>query len=369
MWTGGDSQFTMSGDLDWAFCVPFSQESCRGWALYVSGKFDLAVLASGAPEEALKGHMRFAELVAQFIGAIRQVRALQYRHDTMRRFFSPAVVDTLSDKRLESALAPREGPVSVLFCDVRAFSHHVERARDRLHEVLNRISEALGVMTRSVMAQQGVIADFQGDAVLAFWGWPTRLEAGPLAACRAALAIHDKFLRAASEPGSLLAGFQVGIGIGHGPAIAGQIGTDDQVKIGVFGPVVNLTSRLDGISRQFGVTIVVDEATAQFIRQHMPPGESRCRRLGRVRPKGMAEALLVSELLPSTGPELYGTGHLEAHERAVDAFMRGDWLQAKTILGRQTAKDGAKDFLLAFMAGHGFTPPPDWDGVVALSEK
>ncbi len=199
-------QFTRSADLDWAFCTPIGGEACRGWTLYVSGKFQLATIASGKSVESLKGHVRFAELLSQFIAAIRQVRRLEQRHAVMNRFFSPAVAERVAELDSEAALAPQEGPISVLFCDLRGFSQQAERSGSQLRAFLARVSAALGVMTRSVLAEQGVIADFQGDAVLAFWGWPTPLETGPLAACRAALAIRaicGRGRRAGFAPGGL----------------------------------------------------------------------------------------------------------------------------------------------------------------------
>ena len=269
VWEGGESvQFTRSADLDWAFCTPIGGQACRGWTLYVSGKFQLATIASGTSAESLKGHIRFTELLAQFIAAIRQVRQLEQRHASMCRFFSPAVADRIVDPNFDADLDPKEGPITVLFCDLRGFSQQAERSGSQLRLFLGRVSEALGVMTRSVLAEQGVIADFQGDAVLAFWGWPTPLlPTGPLAACRAALAIRESFATAAARSDTTLAGFDVGIGIAHGSAIAGRLGTDQQIKIGVFGPVVNLAARLQGLTHQFGVTIVIDPATAEFVRQ------------------------------------------------------------------------------------------------------
>ncbi len=253
VWEGGESvQFTRSADLDWAFCTPIGGEACRGWTLYVSGKFQLFTIAAGAPADSLKGHIRFTELLAQFIAAIRQVRRLEQRHAAMSRFFSPAVADRIIDPNFEAQLDPKEGPITVLFCDLRGFSQQAERSGSQLRAFLARVSEALGVMTRSVLAEQGVIADFQGDAVLAFWGWPTPLADGPLAACRAALAIRERFATAAAKSDPVLAGFDVGIGIAHGPAIAGKLGTDEQIKIGVFGPVVNLASRLQGLGISLG---------------------------------------------------------------------------------------------------------------------
>ena len=102
-------------------------------------------------------------------------------------------------------------------------------------------------------------------------------------------------------PDELLEGFSCGVGIAHGRAVAGQIGTAQQAKIGVFGPVVNQGSRIEGLTRMFGVNVCVDEATANFVRKLLPASEGCCRRLANVRPKGMDVALLVSELLPPEG--------------------------------------------------------------------
>ena len=291
VWEGGEAvQFTRSADLDWAFCTPIGGEACRGWVLYVSGQFQLATIASGKSVESLKGHVRFAELLAQFISAIRQVRRLEQRHTAMSRFFSPTVASRIVDPNFEAQLDPKEGPITVLFCDLRGFSQQAERSGSQLCAFLARVSAALGVMTRSVLGEQGVIADFQGDAVLAFWGWPTPLAAGPLAACRAALAIRERFAAAAAEKDSLLAGFDVGIGIAHGPAIAGRLGTDEQIKVGVFGPVVNLASRLQSLAHQVGVTIVIDPTTSDFVQSSLPRTVGRQRSLARLRPRGWQSA-------------------------------------------------------------------------------
>jgi adenylate cyclase len=369
IWEGGEAvQFTRSADLDWAFCVPISGEACRGWILYVSGKFGISSIAAGA-SDSLKGHIRFTELLAQFISAIRQVRRLEQRHTAISRFFSPAVADKIVDPNFDIELAPKEGPVSVLFCDLRGFSQQAERSRHQLREFLARVSEALGIMTSSVLAEQGVIADFQGDAVLAFWGWPTPLADGPLAACRAALAIRQRFANAAARSDPALAGFDVGIGIAHGSAIAGKLGTDEQIKIGVFGPVVNLASRLQSLTHQFGVTIVIDPATAEFVRASLPHSVGRQRTLAHLRPKGLATDVLVSELLPPEAAGVLTDRQIELHDAAVVAFTQGDWAAARQFCTGEAHSDGARDFLLRLMTQHNFTAPADWDGVVTLKEK
>lgn len=363
------NEFTMASSLDWAFCAPITAESCAGWCLYVSGSGPRKGF-SFVTEDSLKGDLRFTQLVAQFIGSIRTVRSLQDQKTQMSAFFSPKVVENLTRKGgVGDALLPSERDITVLFCDVRGFSRKSEQLRDDLHKLLDSVKAALGAMTSGILEFDGAIADFQGDAALGFWGWPTPLPDGPMAACRAAFSILRAFDLPTEQKG-LLEGFTVGAGIAHGRAIAGQIGTSQQAKIGVFGPIVNQGSRIEGLTRQFGVGICIDEQTAHFVRRLMPPEEGRCRRLARLRPKGMDTTLLVHELLP---PEVEGclvtdTAMLN-YEAALEMIISGRWTEAIERLNAVPDEDGPKQFLLKHMAKFDNTPPIGWDGAFTLDSK
>jgi adenylate cyclase len=365
----GESHYTMFGDLDWAFCLPVGGEPCVGWCIYVAGRSRAG--RSELPFQAdLRGDMRFAELLAEFIHAIRTVRVLERRHAQMGQFFSPAVVETLVTPQAQQRLQPRQQNATVLFCDLRGFSREVERSREDLHALLERVSEALGVMTRNIMKYEGVIADFQGDAALAFWGWPAFSDEDPLSACRAALAMLREFRQATGDREHPLSGFKVGIGVCHGTAIAGKIGTSEQAKVGVFGPVVNLAARLESLTKQLGVPILIDEATARCVREHLAPTEARCRRIARLRPFGVESASMVSELLPPL-EELPSvpTSQLVDYEKALDAFLAGRWQETKDCLDRVPDEDGAKFLLTAFLAERQWQPGEDWDGVIPMQRK
>lgn len=363
-WMEGAEQsgaFTQSAGLDWAFCTPVGRNASTGWCLYVSGRGGMYV-------NELAGDLKFTELVAQFIGAIRRVRLLENQQTTMSQFFSPAVMETLGNDESAKALTPREGVVTVLFCDVRGFSKRVEDSQGDLQGVLRQMSVALGVMTQNIMRHEGVIADFQGDAALGFWGWPTQSPDGPLPACLAALSISEQFRIAQTDPNHPLNGISVGIGIGHGRAIAGQIGTKEQIKVGVFGPVVNLTSRLEGLTRQLGVSIVLDEPTAEYARKHLPPTTGSVRRLARLRPKGMDIPATVYELLAATGRRI-NDAQVASYESAVDAVIAGMWQDALTRLDPLVELDPPAAFLKRSMAEAGSAPPAGWDGAFSLMAK
>ncbi len=373
VWSGeGQMAFTAREDVDWAFCTPILGPACRGWAFYVSGRFSQsgdAVTPASDPTD-LRDDLKFAEVAAATLRSLRQLQDLQRRHARFSQFFSPVVSSALAGGDPDVVLAPRETEVTVLFCDLRGFSRQSERSADDLLGLLNRVSRALGMTTHHILEEGGVVGDFQGDAVMGFWGWPLPQSDSVRRACLAALAIRAELERASQQKDDLLAGFRMGVGIATGNAVAGKIGTVDQVKVTVFGPVVNLASRLEGMTKILHAPILLDEPTARYVRRHVPADVARCRRLAVVRPAGLDTPLEVAELLPPHSDDpLLDSEHLAQYEAALDAFTKGMWAEAFEHLHRVPAEDQAKDFLTVFIAQHNRTPPEGWDGVIRLTSK
>lgn len=315
--------FTADESVDWAFCVPlggggFSSGSSglprermlnsqtlpksesllnseslsnQGWAIYVSGKLHggqtTDVLQDRAADD-LQDDVKFTELVGTTVANLRHSRRLQRRQAQMRHFFAPVVLEALADQELDAVLKPREANLSVLFCDLRGFSKASEESADDLLGLLARVSDALGVMTHHIMEGQGVVGDFHGDAAMGFWGWPLEQPDAALRAVQAASKIRSVF-RARGDT----LGFRCGIGIASGRAVAGQIGTVDQVKVTAFGPVVNLASRLEGLTKTMGAEVILDQATSDAI----AGSAFQTRSLGRVKPTGFNNDFEVSELI------------------------------------------------------------------------
>lgn len=369
--TGGHA-FTLSENIDWAFCTPVPGEACRGWGVYVAGRLtgDVVVTPSASDPSDLKEDLKFTELVAATLSSLRQVQLLDRKHAALRNFFAPAVLDAITAKDPDVVLAPRETEVSVMFCDLRGFSRQAERGAGDLLGLLGRVSKALGVVTHHILDQGGVFGDFQGDAAMGFWGWPIQQADSVERGCRAALATRLEFEAASRQAGHPLADFRIGIGLATGRAVAGRIGTVDQVKVTVFGPVVNLASRLEGMTKILRAPILLDEATARAVREQVPRSLARCRRVAVVKPYGLDLALEVSELLPpvTVYPDL-GDDHLEHYEAALDAFLAGQWSEAIELLHRVPAQDRVKDFLTIYIVQHNRTPPSNWSGVIPLLSK
>jgi adenylate cyclase len=365
----GAHAFTASEDVDWAFCVPLRTEACPGWALYVTGKLatetsaDLGKSLQAAPDD-LQDDVKFAELVGTMIANLRQSRRLERRQAAMHNFFAPVVLAALAGRETDEVLEPREADLSVMFCDLRGFSRQSERDAGQLLDLLASVSDSLGVMTRHILDTGGVIGDFHGDAAMGFWGWPldqtdTAVRAAD-AACR--ISLHNRTVDDSS--------FRCGIGIATGRAVAGRIGTVDQVKVTAFGPVVNLASRLEGLSKAFGAEVIVDEATADFIR-HDKGTELRIRRLARVRPAGLEKAVDVFELLSpiAKGDRSLTDQQIIDYEASLDALIQGDWDEAYQRLHALPAWDRPKDVLLGTVLRHNRVPPDNWNGVIELPKS
>lgn len=365
------ASFTADERADWAFCIPLLSDACPGWAIYVTGQhtdrpssttsLETQTLQRDVADE-VEDDMKFAGLVATTLSGIRQSQQLQQRQIAIRQFFAPVVMKALAERDITQVLAPREVDLAVMFCDLRGFSKFSETS-DQLLELLERVSDSLGVMTRHILDCGGVIGDFHGDAAMGFWGWPFAQEDAATRAADAALRVrHDYLLRQEQS------GLRCGIGIACGRGVAGQIGTVDQVKVTAFGPVVNLASRLEGLNKTFGTEIIVDAKTAQRLESANSQDSRmwRLRRLGTVRPAGMEAVTDIYELRPNTPEDRqrFSDEDIACYHHALELIAASQWGEAYDQLHRLPPSDRPKDVWLAMILRYNRTAPPGWDGVL-----
>lgn len=364
--------FTMDGEGDWALITPHVGGNNEQWALYVTGvlhgSHQSARTSSSDPDD-LRDDVKFAELVGATLANIQTVKQLERKQSSLRPFFAPVVLDALAQEDPETVLSPRECEVSVLFCDLRGFTGATERHRDNLLELLNRVSQALGITTRNILDFGGVVGDFHGDAAMGFWGWPLAQDDSAQRVCKAALAIWKELEEVNQQSDHPLYGFRMGLGIATGTAVAGRIGTHDQSKVTVFGPVVNLASRLESMTRAVKASVLIDDRTAEKIKESKV-ADLRLRNVACVQPYGLNSSLELYQLLPSVEEyPLLDADHLQAYESALKEFKAGNWNETLKHLHRLPADDQVKDFLTIFIARHDRTPPPGWNGVIRFDQK
>jgi adenylate cyclase len=364
----GGINFTLCAGVDWAICAPLLDDPTAGRALYVEG-YSPGTIEQPESQARQKSDLKFAELVTDIYGAVRQVRELQWRESTLACFLSRRVRSVLAERDMAEALRQRETEITVLFCDLRGSSLMAEESEHELILSCARVNEALSIMTTNIIDKDGVIGDFQGDSAMGFWGWPPGGDNHMELAARAALAIRRDMSRAAQKVGHPLAGFTCGLGIASGIAVAGQVGTLDQFKFGVFGPVVNLAARLESMTKLLHVAVLADERVAEHLSHARHSHWVRVRRVARIQPFGMRRNLVVSELLPpDVEPGAMKERVRRDYEAALSAFLASRWDDARRLLEDRVPAD-VGIVLRQFMDRHGQKPPPDWNGVIELETK
>ncbi|MEZ6096843.1 MAG: adenylate/guanylate cyclase domain-containing protein [Pirellulaceae bacterium] len=372
VWSEGANrrpQFTLEQDADWAFVCPLNSSVKKAQAIYVSGEMGRA--GETITTEILHDDLKFTQLVGKTYANVVEMDALQRRQAALRSFFSPVVLDAFAGRDAAEVLEPRACQLSVLFCDLRGFSATSERMSENLLELLNRVSKTLGIMTSCILANGGVVGDFHGDAVMGFWGWPLEQSDHCERAVQTALDIAGRFDSIYESTDFPVSQFMMGLGIASGTAVAGRIGTSDQVKVTAFGPVVNLASRLEGMTRYFRVPILCDEITAKRLSDGNSPAlNCRVRRLARVVPYGFHRQADVFRIVPDTKREKRLTDdELKRYDEALTEFENGNWERTRSVLSELPDHDLAKQFVMDFIVDNKGLPPENWDGAIPVAGK
>jgi len=189
-------------------------------------------------------------------------------------------------------------PMTIMFCDVRGFTAISEAFKSNPPALTKLINRLLTPMSDIIMAHRGTIDKYMGDCIMAFWNAPLDDPDHADDACAAALAMLDELERLNRDLGAEAAAegrpFQrldVGIGINSGDCVVGNMGSTRRFDYTVLGDAVNLASRLEGLSKTYGVGIVIGEAT----REAAPSWAAL--ELDQVAVKGKREAIRIYGLL------------------------------------------------------------------------
>jgi adenylate cyclase len=170
--------------------------------------------------------------------------------------------------------------VSVLFCDIRGFTTLTEEYAPE--DLVGLLNEYFSLMVREIFNQQGTLDKFIGDAVMAVFGAPITRADDPLRAVRAALGMRHA-LKAFNirQTRAQRPTIETGIGICHGEAVSGNIGSEERMEFTVIGDPVNIASRLEGLTKVSGFKILIDETVFQRVK-----GEFECVFIGEEQVKG-----------------------------------------------------------------------------------
>jgi len=208
--------------------------------------------------------------------------------DVMDKVVSPQVAHQLLQGGV--TLGGEEREVSVLFADIRGFTSISETLSPP--ELLQLLNAYLGRMSRVIEGEQGVIDKYIGDEVMAIFGAPLSFEDHAVRAVAAGVGMLRELSRFNAEE-SHASPLRIGIGIASGPVIAGNAGSPERLNYTVLGDTVNVASRLQGLTKEYGVPLILSGATYERVATAFP-----CRLLGKVAVRGRQQetALYTVEL-------------------------------------------------------------------------
>ncbi len=369
-------QTAAASDTDWVICTPLGKQGKHHIALYVEGSSATPLFkgsGSTSKNAELRDAQKFVDLIAQLYSAAQERGQLERNLNQFSRFLPKRMIQMMNVGTLEEQLEPKLTPVTVLFCDLRGSCGLAEAGQQDLLASWQRIGDTLEIMSSAITERDGIIGDLQGDAVMGFWGWPHYGEAPEVQiekAVMTALQIRASFEKQiARKKGT----YQCGIGLAHGMGVAGKLGVYEQFKIDVFGPVVNLAARLESMTKQFAVDILVDSSITDAL-EGKRSDQWQFRPLARVCPAGMSFSTMISELRPSNPMSSDHTRQLmDTWKAGVKAFVAKDWPLAQKYFDSYVKrghiqKDRPLEFLSDYMEKWG-TPQEGWDGSIVMDKK
>ena len=232
-------------------------------------------------------------LLVTYTGTVAKNFAREQREKRrLSRFFSPDVVAEIVRHRDDAKLAAKRRRMTVLFSDIRGFTSMSEKMPPE--EVVAFLREYLTVMTQAVFNHGGTVDKYIGDAIMALYNVPFDAPDHALRAVRTALEFQERLRplaeRFATRYGGTLA---CGVGIHTGDAVVGAIGSEQRLEYTAIGDTINLGSRLEGLTKDFGVPIIISEATYVEVRDRFD-----ARDLGEVTVKGKAIPVKIYAIVP-----------------------------------------------------------------------
>jgi adenylate cyclase len=223
----------------------------------------LAVVAIGAGQAALD--------YAQERRSRRQVTR------AFSQYLAPALVEQLARDPDKLKLGGEKRVLSILFCDVRGFTTISEQLKDDPEQLTTLINRLLTPLSDIVLAHRGTIDKYIGDCLMAFWNAPLDDPEHAVHAVSAALGMLDAMdaLNEDLQSEAAVAGRQhfplkIGIGINTGECVVGNMGSTRRFDYSALGDAVNLAARLEGASKNYGVSLLLGEETARQV-SHIHP--------------------------------------------------------------------------------------------------
>jgi adenylate cyclase len=282
------------------------------------------------------------------------------------RYLSPALVERLAKNPGQLKLGGEMRPMTFLFMDIRNFTGIAEKfTPEELTQFMNNF---LTPMTDIILQHGGTIDKYMGDCIMAFWNAPFEDESHATHACQAAITMQE-FLK--TTPG--FEAIHVGIGINTGNACVGNMGSEQRFDYTALGDEVNLASRIEGLSKRYGVTAIVGQNTVAATK------EFATLEIDLIRVKGKTKPVKIFALLGDLGFKnqrlfMEVRGHFE---KMLEAYRSQQWNEAEKYLEncRHITLPGIDlgvlyEIYVSRILSYKINPPASqWDGVTIAESK
>jgi len=283
------------------------------------------------------------------------------------QYLSPEVIRRLLLN--PQLVEPRKTEITVMFSDIRGFTSISEKLDAQ--DLALFLNHYLSDMTRIVFARHGTLDKYIGDAVMAFWGAPFEEAGHAERACNSALEMMtrvrelQKQWAAQGKPK-----LDIGIGLNTGVASVGNMGSSLRYGYTALGDSVNLSSRLEGLNKEYGTHIIVNESTYEATKG----ADFVFRELDLIRVKGKAQPVTIYELISrksELSPDLQPLLGAYAGGRAL--YRERRWAESQRtfqqILDRWPDDGPSRTYWKRCQEYLFDEPPSGWDGVYTMTHK
>jgi adenylate cyclase len=282
-------------------------------------------------------------------------------------YVPPELVDEMVKDPDSYSMKATSKELTVMFCDMRGFTRMSEKMEPtRLQELLNSVFSRLTDLIRS---NRGTIDKYMGDCVMAFWGAPVDIPNHASMAVKTALEMANAVRKLNEEHRAKgIPEIGIGIGLNTGTMCVGDMGSHVRRSYTVIGDSVNLGSRLEGLSKTYGVDIVVSETTRRLAT------EFSWQELDRVRVKGKEQAVgIYWPVAPAERLDKDRADELKTWAAFLKAYRAQDWDQSDVLLlnlQRMNAKKYLYELYSQRVASMRLLPfDPEWDGATNFESK
>ena len=315
-----------------------------------------------------------------FTSFVREQRQRKQIRTAFAQYMSPTLVEQLAQSPEKLVLGGEEREMTIMFSDVRGFTAISESYKNDPQGLTALMNRFLTPLTNAILERKGYIDKYMGDAIMAFWNAPLDDREHQVNACEAAVDMLERIDLLnkqrefeAKEGGHVYIPLNVGVGLNTGTCVVGNMGSDLRFDYSVLGDSVNLASRLEGQSKEYGFPIIVGSRTALAAREKFAILE-----LDFIMVKGKKEPEVIYAIAGRAD-----TAHSARFQRLrnltiemLACYRNRDWEGALAAIERGRRTDEARSLELLYnlyearIRGYQENPPPeDWNGAFALLTK